>query len=237
MKLVILSNHDVASYHALSLLLPRLQEHEIQLMLSSAVGGKKRRAQPLEDLKAIEQDISFDALKPLIAGEAIVENAINAEAAVANMQALAPDLIISIRYGGILKNDIISIPRCGVINLHSGKLPEYRGVMATFWAMLNGENEITATLHYISDGTIDTGGVIAEAAVAVNYQASYLENVLSVYPGGCKLICDAVEAFARGEALEGKIQQGDGGYYTFPEESDLAAFSAKGLSLFTAETQ
>ena len=49
-------------------------------------------------------------------------------------------------YRRILKAAAIQIPRHGVLNLHSGLLPAYKGLMATFWATLNGEEEIGCTL-------------------------------------------------------------------------------------------
>ena len=72
-----------------------------------------------------------------------------------------PELMISIRYGKILRSKALSIPDHGVLNLHSGKLPDYRGVMATFRAMLAQEQELFSTLHWIDDDTIDTGRVIS----------------------------------------------------------------------------
>lgn len=53
-----------------------------------------------------------------------------------------------------------------VLNVHNGRLPEYRGMMPTFWALLNGEREVTVTVHDVAE-RLDTGGVFAEFAVPI----------------------------------------------------------------------
>lgn len=48
-----------------------------------------------------------------------------------------------------------------VLNVHSGKLPQYRGMMPTFWALHNGDARIVVTLHEMNE-RLDAGGLIAE---------------------------------------------------------------------------
>lgn len=52
------------------------------------------------------------------------------------------------------------------LNVHCGKLPEYRGMMPTFWALHRGEREITITVHTMG-AQIDRGDVLAEYPVPV----------------------------------------------------------------------
>jgi methionyl-tRNA formyltransferase len=150
----------------------------------------------------------------------------------AKIKRLDPDLIISIRYGHILKNEVIKIPKHGVINLHSGLLPDYRGVMATFWAMLNNEKEIGTTLHYIDDGTIDTGRIIGKTKRAIDYSKSYLWNVLQLYPNGVELILETIRAIDREERVSNISQDDDGNYFSFPDYNDLEEFIRAGQQLF-----
>ncbi len=53
-----------------------------------------------------------------------------------------------------------------VLNVHSGRLPQYRGMMPTFWALHNGEQEVVVTVHEMAE-RLDTGGVLAEFPVPV----------------------------------------------------------------------
>lgn len=269
MNIILLLNNDIASNFALNLLLPSLKLHNVSVFLSSKVGGNKARPLVLQQLAQFEQQ---DALRALLHQQSnnssnrfksyndialensiAVEtlNEINSESGIARVQALSPDLIISIRFGVILQNSIINLAKYGVINLHSGKLPNYRGVMATFWAMLNGDKSLEATLHYISDNTIDTGGIIASSAINVRPEKSYLWHVLSLYIDGCKLIEQAINKLQTKNAviesegndasqslvndkaiIETTEQENKGNYYSFPSSEELTIFIEKFGALY-----
>ena len=143
-----------------------------------------------------------------------------------------PDLIVSIRYRRILHADAISVPLHGVLNLHSGILPDYKGVMATFWAMFNGEREIGSTLHFIVDDGIDTGPIVDISRQRADYQQSYLSNVLALYDDGVRKIAQAVARIDAGVKLNVSAQRsGTGAYYSSPTATDVTDFLEKGLLL------
>ena len=247
MNILILLNRDLASTVALNYLLPEIAHHEIAILVSESVGNsKKKKPQALEDLSVVEQGILNDLISNQQQGELLtidglankyhypvrVENRINQTRSIKQLVEFAPDLVVSVRYGVILKAEVIGIPAYGVINLHSGTLPAYRGVMATFWAMLRGERSIGSTLHYIDDATIDTGRIIGHTSMPVNARESYLDHVLKIYADGCDLIIDTINVFERGDSPKAKDQQSGGEYFTFPDESDLKDFANKGFKLF-----
>lgn len=254
MNILLLANQDLASNLALNLLLPRLQKHTLSLFLSSKV-GKPGALPELKRLRFFEQSLcnelvfpylpepeqrpgkyrAFSQLTSLLSQPARMVNQINTDEGLSRVRALKPDLILSIRYGGILKEHLIAIPQFGVINLHSGLLPEYRGVMASFWAMLKGEKEIGTTCHFIEDGHIDTGGIIATSRLTVEPDKSYLWHVLQLYPAGCELLASAVQRIEQGEALRSASQPAGGGYFSFPGQEHLDAFLQKGLKLVDEE--
>ena len=60
--------------------------------------------------------------------------------------------------GGILRKKFIDIPKIGVLNAHSGFLPNFRGMNAIEWSILENFKPHT-TLHLIDSG-IDTGPVL-----------------------------------------------------------------------------
>lgn len=251
-RITLLANRDLASNLALNQLLPRLsQRHRLQVFLSSQVGSAANLPEPLRMLKFFEQTLfneilfpalgnahvagvpcSFDQLGQFTALPITVLNQINSEAGLAALSASAPDLIICLRYGGILKDQAIAIPGHGVINLHSGLLPAYRGVMATFRALLHGETTIGTTLHYISDGSIDTGDIIGTTRMRVTEGRSYLWHVLQLYPAACELLATTVDQISAGQIPVRQTQPAGGHYYSFPGQADLDAFLQTGHSLY-----
>lgn len=250
-------NRDLASNVALNLLLPSLAGHEVRVGLTERVGRVATPAdEPFarQELRAAEQAFPNEVLFPLLDAterpavpgrylsfreitrlhgipvEAL--NNPNTGDGLEQVRAYAPDLLLTIRYGAILKAPVIEIPRLGVLNLHSGVLPDYRGVLATFRALMNGDSEIGCTLHRISDGTIDTGGILGIARAPVDRARSLLWHVLSVYPPGIAMMADAVRALAAGTSLDAVPQsRAEGRYFTYPTADEWHEFGARGWAV------
>jgi len=74
---------------------------------------------------------------------------------------------ISVRYNRIFKEEYFSKFRPGIINLHGGELPKYRGSNIANQVILNGERKIGGTLHFIAPG-IDEGDVVAREFCSIN---------------------------------------------------------------------
>ncbi len=242
MNITLLTNRDLPSHVALTQLVGVLSHHKLSIFISEKVGGDVELPQPLLDMAAFERGVladgrpSFDELAASagcpLQGFADIGSRVNGAEGIARIQATEPDLIISLRFGLIIRDAVIAIPKHGVINLHSGLLPDYRGVMATFRAMLNGESEIASTLHYIQDSGVDTGDIISTVAIPLARDKSYLLNVLNLYAGGCDQILQAVAAIEAGQPLTAESQQGPAGYFSFPTEAELAQFFNLGHRLF-----
>ena len=160
MNIILLGHDDIASKIALRLIVGGLPEHKYKLFLSGPLSvASKPLPEPLARLGQLDK-FFYDSVPWDIDCEPKELPTPNSADGMAALPACDPDLFLSVRYRRILKSAAIEIPLHGVSNLHSGLLPEYKGVMVTFWAMLNGEEEIGCTLHTIVDGTIDTGPII-----------------------------------------------------------------------------
>jgi methionyl-tRNA formyltransferase len=256
MRIAFLVNRDVESNLALNLLLPELHSRTCGIFLSERVGGGKAAPPPmLGQLGFVEQDLFNTLVFPLIenspgdgrhAGFGEFEkrygipvqalSSVRDPASLDKLRQVQADLFVSIRFGRILGAEALAIPSCGVLNLHSGLLPQYRGVLATLRALLNGDAEIGCTLHWIDSPTIDTGAVVATSKQAVARHHSLLWHILALYPLGANLILDAVHKLERGEPVPGQPQDpSSGAYYSFPSEEDLVRFTAAGWRLFDRE--
>ena len=80
------------------------------------------------------------------------------------LKLLKPDIILCHCYTYKLAEGILEIPRLGCINIHPGKLPEYKGRKPIEDAMDKGDAELWGCLHYM-DENFDTGKVIIQAPV------------------------------------------------------------------------
>ena len=84
----------------------------------------------------------------------------------AALSALAPDLALVVAYGRILRDDFISLPRLGTLNLHASLLPRYRGASPIQTAVALGERETGLTLMRIVR-ELDAGPVADVERVAI----------------------------------------------------------------------
>lgn len=66
----------------------------------------------------------------------------------------------------ILKPEIYESPEYGILNLHCGKLPEYRGRAPISRSIINGEKELTVTLHKIDSG-VDSGDIFLTGSIEI----------------------------------------------------------------------
>jgi methionyl-tRNA formyltransferase len=78
----------------------------------------------------------------------------------------APELALSFYNPVIFPPDFIDQVRWGVLNIHPGPLPEYRGCCAVEHALLDGAAEFGATLH-LCDSEIDTGPIVDEERIPI----------------------------------------------------------------------
>jgi methionyl-tRNA formyltransferase len=69
------------------------------------------------------------------------------------------DLGISVGFPHKISAEMLERFALGVINTHLGPLPHYRGSKTLIHAIVNGEKEFGASLHYLDAG-LDTGDVI-----------------------------------------------------------------------------
>jgi len=86
--------------------------------------------------------------------------------AVAELEALAPDLIVVVAYGQILPKSVLEIPAHGCINVHASLLPKYRGAAPINKAIIDGETETGITTMYMDVG-LDTGDMLVKKILAI----------------------------------------------------------------------
>ena len=236
MRIALFYNRDIYAHLALNLLTLKLSEHSLGFFYSEHVGTRVERDNRLQKLAEFEK--SFDTL-PGNSFEKLAKSANSVEYAITDINGVdaekltdfKPDLVVSIRFGQIFQASTISISRLGVINLHSGLLPDYKGVMASFWSLLNGASELGTTLHWITDNKIDSGEIISRCTQPVRHGLTYSQQVRALYEPGVEQIVRAlgdIESIAKRQ----KKNLPDGHYYSFPETKHLDAFEESGWKLY-----
>ncbi len=115
---------------------------------------------------------------------------INGGSAITVARDFAPDLGIALA-SPILKEALFGTPRLGTINLHKGKVPDYRGMPPAFWEVWNGETSVGCTVHRVNAG-LDKGEIVAETSVRRQRYSTVKGLQLTLDEVGIALTCDAV---------------------------------------------
>jgi methionyl-tRNA formyltransferase len=81
------------------------------------------------------------------------------------LSALRPEIGLSVFFGYIFRQDVLSLFPAGCLNLHSSYLPYNRGAYANVWSIVD-RTPAGVTLHYVDAG-VDTGDIVAQRQVPV----------------------------------------------------------------------
>jgi methionyl-tRNA formyltransferase len=116
---------------------------------------------------------------------------------VEDLKALKPDLMVTCAFGQILSQEILDIPRLGVINIHASLLPKYRGASPIHYAILNGESKTGITIMKTDIG-IDTGDIIMQEEIDIPEKQTMGELFESLSVLGADLIVKALPSIIDG---------------------------------------
>ena len=135
---------------------------------------------------------------------------VNSPECIRAVQALAPDVNLSIAYNQIFRAAMRGTAPY-FLNVHAGKLPEYRGRNVINWALINGEREIGITVHLVDEG-IDTGDIVLQRLLPIGWTDTYgdvLQRVVREIPG---LVEESLDLIGRGRAAP-RPQPREGTYF------------------------
>jgi methionyl-tRNA formyltransferase len=146
------------------------------------------------------------------------------------LRELDVDVVVSVAAPEVFKAPLLSIPRLGCINIHSGRLPEYRGMMPTFWQMRAGERVATVTIHEMAE-KLDAGGVIATVAFPLQERDSLDRVITGTKEAGARLMIETLLRFDPEQGVRPAstpIDIATGSYNRFPDPKSVREFRARG---------
>ncbi len=112
--------------------------------------GRHRSTLTPPPIKRVAEEAGIPVLQP---------ESVREEAALAELRALEPDLIVVMAYGQILPKSLIAIPGIACINLHASLLPRHRGASCIQAAIDAGDAETGVTVMHVVP-KLDAGDMI-----------------------------------------------------------------------------
>jgi peptidoglycan/xylan/chitin deacetylase (PgdA/CDA1 family) len=103
----------------------------------------------------------------------------------------------------ILKPTTFSIPHFGCINLHKGKVPEYRGMPPGFWEIFDRATTAGVTVHFVDKG-LDTGDVLETREVSILATDTPDSLLEKLHVEGNLALCEAISKLQKGTSVRHK---------------------------------
>jgi methionyl-tRNA formyltransferase len=85
-------------------------------------------------------------------------------------------IAISANWRFVIPPEVLRLFSSGILNLHVGRLPDYKGNATANWAILAGEPEIFADAHFMV-AELDAGNVISRQALQLT-ESTYIGDVV-----------------------------------------------------------
>jgi len=146
---------------------------------------------------------------------------------IARLKELEPDVVASVAAPEIFKKGILGVPKLGCINIHSGRLPIYRGMMPNFWQLLHGEKDAVVTVHEMVE-KLDAGGILGTLQWPLKTNDSLDRVITGTKQDGARLMMDVILQMKAGESTATPLDMSDKKYFSFPKSKDVKAFRKRG---------
>jgi len=114
---------------------------------------------------------------------------------------------------GIIKKKLLTIPRIGIVNVHPGILPDYRGCSAVEWALYNNE-AVGVTCHFVTE-EIDRGEIVSIVPVPIKRGDLYPTVRHKAYLGQAEGLIAGLKVLSRRDYRD-LIRPNRGGHYYQP---------------------
>ncbi|EMA48235.1 methionyl-tRNA formyltransferase [Halococcus thailandensis] len=155
------------------------------------------------------------------------ETDINRPGFVSRIEDMDPDLILSVSCGQLVKEDLLSIPEYGSINVHGSLLPKHRGRAASFWALYEGDDESGVTAHYMTD-EFDDGDIVMQREFDIVSNDTMDSVYRKVSKTGANLVVDLLDEIEDGEITTTPNRTEEGEYRSLPGKEARREFKQRG---------
>ena len=128
------------------------------------------------------------------------------------LQEWAPDLIVVMAFGQILRKNVLELPRLGCLNAHASLLPRWRGASPIQAAILNGDQVSGVTIMQMDPG-IDTGPMLRSREIAIDPEDTTVTLSAKMAELAAELLIETIPGYADG-SIRPVPQPEEGACYT-----------------------
>ena len=180
-------------------------------------------------VKVARQSIAHTCERLGVGREVVTD--VNSPEFVARLGEMGLDVIVSVSCPQIFKKPLLDVPAIGCLNIHGAMLPQYRGVMPSFWMLANGERQAGVTIYYM-DEEIDAGEVCAQRQFEILPTETLDQFLRRSKRVAAELLIDVLPSVERGTAARDPVDTTRGSYFSWPDKEAVERFRAAGRRLW-----
>lgn len=117
------------------------------------------------------------------------------------------DLVLTIGYGVIIKEEILNLPKFGFINLHFSLLPKWRGAAPVQRAIEAGDLTTGVTVFKLDKG-MDTGPIYLQKDLAITKSATSGSLLNELSQSGALVVMEALSDIEQGKTPQVQSEMG-----------------------------
>jgi len=147
------------------------------------------------------------------------------------LRMLGTELVVSVSCPQIFKRPLIDLPERGCLNVHGALLPEYRGIMPSFWMLANDEKRAGVSIFFVNED-VDAGELCGQRAFEIppgEALDAFLRRSKTV---AAELLLDVLEEVEQSTVSRTPLDLSAGSYYSWPDRRAVQRFQAAGRRLW-----
>lgn len=115
---------------------------------------------------------------------------LNSQEFIQKLRQFSPDVVIN-QTECLLREEILTVPKLGIINRHASLLPHFRGRLGSWWSHAAESPEYGVTIHFV-DKEIDSGPIIIQKEYSIDQRLSYSKALDILFNDAPSLMLEAL---------------------------------------------
>jgi methionyl-tRNA formyltransferase len=152
----------------------------------------------------------------------------NAAAFVESVRKRSADVIVSVACPYILKEQLLSMPPQGCVNIHHAPLPRYKGMMPTFWQMFHGESTVGVTVHFMA-AKVDEGRGLLQEQLEIEPGETLDHLIRRSKRHGAHCMARVLRQLESNSYDSIPLDSSKGSYFTYPTIAEIREFHRRGF--------
>lgn len=149
--------------------------------------GRGRVLRP-PDVKVLAQSLGLPIIQP---------PSLKKEEALQQLKTWAPDVIVVAAYGQILRENVLTLPAFGCVNVHASLLPRWRGAAPVQASVLY--DDVTGVTIMKMDKGLDTGPILSQKSIPIPADMTTGDLFERLAKMGASLLAETLPGYLSGE--------------------------------------